>query len=353
MRIMRTPRTALLASCLAFPALAQQVPALDQSAIQAKAQAAVASGQTIAQAQAGATTATPRFQGTTAAQPGNTVPATMPPPISSLSPNKPLTRKEAVGVATAQRWINKFQTPQLDSYGTLHFVDGRGQVQIVAAVDHVTDVALAPGENIFLPIVSGDTIGWIVHTAFARTAGKQVAHITIKPIDAGLSSNLVVHTSKRTISISLTSHQREYMPLVALDIPEETESTSAVGLVAMAGGQQAVQTACDMAPSVPREQFSVRGDNVPWRPVDVYWVATPVGTKTCVEFASDIGSTSLPVLLALADDGGWFSAPTKQIVNVRFVARRYIVDEALSRFVLVAGVGGDQTAITITRRPTQ
>ena len=102
-------------------------------------------------------------------------------------------------------------------------------------------------------------------------------------LDAGLSSNLVVHTSKRTISISLTSHQREYMPLVALDIPEETESTSAVGLVAMAGGQQAVQTACDMAPSVPREQFSVRGDNVPWRPVDVYWVATPVGTKTCVD----------------------------------------------------------------------
>jgi hypothetical protein len=149
---MRTPRTALLASCLAFPALAQQVPALDQSAIQARAQAAVASGQTIAQAQAGATTATPRFQGTTATQPGNTVPATMPPPISPLSPDKPLTRKEAVGVATAQRWINKFQTPQLDSYGTLHFVDGRGQVQIVAAVDHVTDVALAPGENIFLPI---------------------------------------------------------------------------------------------------------------------------------------------------------------------------------------------------------
>jgi hypothetical protein len=56
-------------------------------------------------------------------------------------------------------------------------------------------------------------------------------------------------------------------------------------------------------------------------------------------------------LLELADDGGWFSDATKRIVDVRFVNRRFIVDGALNRFILVSGVGGDQEAITVTRRP--
>jgi type IV secretion system protein TrbG len=108
--------------------------------------------------------------------------------------------------------------------------------------------------------------------------------------------------------------------------------------------------ACDQVPVVLPSQFAIEGDKASWHPTQVYQVATSVGIKTCVDFPSDIGSTSLPALLALADDGGWFSGPTKTVVNVRFVNRRFIVDEALSRFVLVDGVGSSQRSVEITRK---
>jgi type IV secretion system protein TrbG len=290
------------------------------------------------------------LQGTTAAPAGGTVPKTMPPPVSLVSPDRPLTPKERTNVAVAQKWIVAPQTPHLDHQGVVHFVDGRGQTQIVTGVYHVTDIRLEPGENLQLPLSIGDKEDWDVHTALGHEDGKMVAHITVKPNDAGLSSNLVIHTSERTLSVELTSRQREYMPLVALDRAESDSDQTTVALMPASTGNL-VQTPCDMVPSVPREQFAISGDAYPWRPTEAYWVTTPVGTKTCVTFPDGIGSGDLPALLALGNDGGWFSAPTKQIVNVRFVGRRFMVDEALNRFILVEGVGGSQQTVTITRRP--
>jgi P-type conjugative transfer protein TrbG len=356
---MRSLRLALLTCCLAIPALAQEVPALDpnikdpaQIRALSRAQAAVQNGTAGSQNMQAAASAQVKtdLQGAQQ-QNGGTVPATMPPPLPVVSPDRKMTAKEAAGVAAAQKWIDRFQQPHADHWGVLHFTDGRGQVQIVTAVDHVTDVRLSPGENIFLPIANGNSSDWIVHPSMGREGGKPVAHIMIKPTDAGLRTNLVVHTSKRTLSFQLASRQRDYMPLVALDIPEDDDQ-SATGALAL--NQAGVtQNACDLTPSAPKDQFKVQGDNVPWRPTDVYWVETPVGTKTCVSFASDIGSTELPALLALGNDGGWFSDATKQIVNVRFMNRRFIVDEALSRFILVSGVDGGQETITVTKKASR
>ena len=276
------------------------------------------------------------------------MPREMPPPVPVISPDRAMTAKERIGVSAAQRWIGQSQTPRLDHDGVLHFTDGRGQVQIVTAVNHVTDIRLEPGENVLLPISVGDSDGWKIHTVLGRQDGQPVAHITVKPDDAGLSSNLVIHTSKRTLSIELASRQREFMPLVALDAVQSDEQPISLLTAAQASS---VQTPCDLPPSVPKEQFSLSGDAVPWRPLAVYWVTTPVGTKTCVTFPDGIGSGDLPALLELGTDGTWFTSATKRIVNVRFVNRQFMVDEALNRFILVSGVGGDQEAITVTRRP--
>jgi P-type conjugative transfer protein TrbG len=342
-------RLAFLASCFALPALAQEVPAIDKAQANARA-VAQTNANAVAEAQ-GRVSATATAQAVTTGMTTSAVPRTMPPPIVAVSPDKPLTHKEAVGVAVAQRWIQKFQTPHLDPDGVLHFVSGKGQVFIVTAVDHLTDIALAPGETIFPPLHVGDSASWKFHPANSRTGGKSISHILVKPIDAGLSTNMVIETNKRTISVSLSSRARDYMPLVSLDLPEDEDAdfTNYAARLEKATANQPAST-CDQSPVVPPQQFTIDGDRPSWRPIQVYQVSTPVGIKTCVDFPSDIGSTSLPALLALADDGGWFSGPTKTVVNVRFVNRRFIVDEALSRFVLVDGVGSDQKSIRITRK---
>lgn len=346
-------RLALLASCIALPAVAQEVPAIDNAQANASAIAQV-NAKAVADAQ-GRTNASATAQASTAGTQtaANTVPRTMPPPIVVVSPDKPMTPKEAVGVQVAQRWIQKFQKPHLDENGVVHFVPGKGQVFVVTAVDHLTDIALAPGETIFPPLHVGDSSSWKFHPAFSRAGGKSIAHVLIKPIDAGLSTNMVIETNKRTISISLSSRQRDYMPLVSLDLPEEEDADFTAYAAKLGGTADPVAqpaSACDQSPVVPPDQFSIDGDKTSWRPVQVYQVSTPVGIKTCVDFPSDIGSGSLPALLALADDGGWFNGPTKTVVNVRFINRRFIVDEALNRFVLVDGVGSDQHSIKITKR---
>jgi type IV secretory pathway VirB9-like protein len=170
---------------------------------------------------------------------------------------------------------------------------------------------------------------------------------------------MVIETNRRTISVALTSRREDYMPLVSLDIPEETDSqgwTTASNLFP-ANDQAGSQTPrggpaspCDQPPVIPPDQFRITGDSVTWRPVQAYVVATPVGMKTCIEFPSSIGSEDLPALLALADDGGWFSKPTKKMINVRYVHRRFIADELLNRSILVDGVGGDQRSVVITRK---
>jgi type IV secretion system protein VirB9 len=56
-----------------------------------------------------------------------------------------------------------------------------------------------------------------------------------------------------------------------------------------------------------------------------------------------------PALVALGNDGGWFSRPSQQMVNYRIQGDRYVVDRVLDRAELVSGVGGDQIRVAITR----
>jgi type IV secretion system protein TrbG len=366
---------ALLATCLAYPAFAQEIPKADPVAADAHA---VADGQNgVAQAQARAAAAqqaqaraTLAASGTAGAQANvyspaqngqkidpNSVPRSMPPAIQP-APEKPMTPKQAVGVAVARRWISKYQRPRLDGDGVEHFVSGKGQVFIVTAVDHLTDIALAPGEAILPPLHIGDSASWKLHPASSRKDGKTIPHILIKPTDAGLSTNLVIETNMRTISVELASRQYDHMPLVSLDPPDDGDDDADMTAYAnkLAGGSADAKPAapaspCDQSPVMPPSAFTIDGSkSIPWRPTQVYEVATPVGLKTCIGFQSDIESTGLPALLALADHGGWFTDASKTLVNVRYINRRFIVDQALSHFVLIDDVGGDQKKIEITKK---
>lgn len=284
------------------------------------------------------------------------IPKGNPPALDPLAPNKPLNNKAKAGLATAQRWISKFQKPHVDGDGVEHFLAGKGQVFVVAGVERITDIALSPGELIVPPLHIGDADEWKMHPAQSGSGNKEISHILIKPDDAGLSTNLVIETNKRTISVELVSRRADYMPMVALDMSEDdgnewAAAAASVGAVLSDGRSGGVRDAspCDQMPTIPPAQFHISNANVPWRPLQVYVVTTPVGDKTCVDFAGDIGSSELPAMLALADDGGWFSGPTKKVINVRYLHRRFIADGRLGSFILVDGVGGEQKSVKVTR----
>jgi type IV secretion system protein VirB9 len=215
---------------------------------------------------------------------------------------------------------------------------------------------LQPGEIVTGPPDLSDA-RWIVHPRLGTEDGQRVMHVIVKPSDTGLDGNIVLHTDRRTYSIGLVSREREWMPLVKFDYPEDrsgladswgTHAAWPMSSVSASSGSTS-DDPCDGTPLVPPSGFKVSGPRRSWTPVQVYVVSSPVGQKTCIEFASDMGSRALPSLVALANDGGWFSDPTPQIVNFRYEKRRYIVDEALDHFAVVSGVGDDQEKNEIRR----
>lgn len=59
--------------------------------------------------------------------------------------------------------------------------------------------------------------------------------------------------------------------------------------------------------------FRLSGEDPSWRPLRVY----TDGVKTYIQFPRTLSSGTAPALVALDNDGGWFSSPSEQMVNYR------------------------------------
>jgi type IV secretion system protein VirB9 len=60
--------------------------------------------------------------------------------------------------------------------------------------------------------------------------------------------------------------------------------------------------------------------------------------------------TEAPTLLVVRKEGDMFNDDETVLVNYRVQGSRYIVDAVFDRAILIAGVGGSQDRVTISRR---
>ncbi len=362
-------RKACLAAVLAaLPALAQgqepaQVPAILQTNAAAAASAGAAgpapsdgaNATAAAQVSAGtvpagsgkgadASTAANRAA---AKQAANTVPAGMPPPIQLLSPSAPLNAKEKQGIALAHRWASAPYMPHADADGVIRFPYGATLPTVVCAPLQVCDLALQPGEVVH-DITLGDKVRWKVLPGLSGSPAGQVTHLIIKPADAGLMSSMMVQTDRRTYAVKLVSARVQWMPLIAFSYPDDMQDQwsayrTTVGLPA-AGVGVGFGTSGINAGNLDFG-FRLSGDAPGWRPLRVY----SDGSKTYIQFPRPVAFGSAPALVGLSNDGGWFSSPSKMMVNYRILGDRYVVDRVLDRAELVSGVGSGQDRVLITR----
>jgi type IV secretion system protein VirB9 len=83
-----------------------------------------------------------------------------------------------------------------------------------------------------------------------------------------------------------------------------------------------------------------------WKPVRVF----NDGRKTIIEMPGTMQQTEAPTLLVVRKEGGMFRDDETVLVNYRVQGNRYIVDTVFDRAILIAGVGGSQDRVTISRR---
>lgn len=319
-------------SAFATAAAAQSVPALDTSA---PAGAAVAPA-----AAAAAAPAQPAF------------PRYAPPMIPTvMGANPRLTERERAGLAIANAYEGGTARPATGTEGAAIFGFGETLPSIVCAPLYVCDVMLQAGE-VVNDINLGDSVRWRVSPARSGAGADAVTHVMIKPTDAGLDTNLVITTDRRTYVLKLVSHRTEWMPRVAFSYPDEQRREWET-FMANQRAEQAVVAARELdfqrATVLPQTDgmsvanldfgFRITGDDPAWRPLRVY----SDGQKTYIQFPPSMTNGAAPALVGIG------AGNSTEIVNYRVDGDRYVVDQVLDRGALISGVGRRQVKVEIQR----
>ncbi|MEX8140009.1 P-type conjugative transfer protein TrbG [Acinetobacter baumannii] len=266
------------------------------------------------------------------------------PPVSLISPNQIyLDGKEAHGIKLANEWKKHPDKPRRGKDGSVKYLFGATLPTLVCTPLQVCSIELQAGE-VVNDVHAGDNVRWKIEPAIKGTGADATTILIVKPTDAGLVTNLLVTTDRRTYTIKLASTQKSWIPVLSFDYPDDVDRAWAAYRQA-----QAKQVQFNTMPTGQNLAnldfgFRISGDNPAWRPQRVY----SDGSKTYIQFPSSSFGGDAPALVALGK-GGIFSRGKEQLVNYRVIGDRYVVDKVIDRAALIQGVGRDQVKVTITR----
>jgi len=268
---------------------------------------------------------------------------------------------EAAGVEMTREWRERaknFETQNMTD-GAVQFTWPAEIPSIVCAVLQVTDVALEPGEAI-TSVSTGDNLRWGVESVVSGDGATQQPHLIIKPFDRGLTTSVVVTTTRRSYHLTLRSTDQAYMHEVSFTYPEEPQKPAAPEQKPKAN----VALTEEVEPSASQEKKPARkpsgelprGSRVrrdpPGQPeytqdpdsyrINVY----NDGRKTYVVMTEEMTRTEAPAMLVLRRNNYLFGYD-KVLANYRLQHKTYIVDTVFDRAILVSG----SDKVTLTRVP--
>ncbi|MDC7810694.1 P-type conjugative transfer protein TrbG [Sphingomonas koreensis] len=206
--------------------------------------------------------------------------------------------------------------------------------RLYAAPERVTDIMLQAGEAI-VSVAAGDTVRWTVGDTTSGSGESKRVHILLKPFAAGLSTNLVITTDRRTYHLHLQSTAASAMAALSWSYPQDE-------LVAIRRREAEARAATPVASGLTVESlnfsYAIGGDKPAWRPIRAF----DDGRQTYIEFSPNIAVGEAPPLFVIGDDG------EAQLVNYRVAGRYYVVDRLFGAAELRLG-GKKQKVVRIER----
>lgn len=193
-----------------------------------------------------------------------------------------------------------------------------------AAPGSVTDIALQAGEAL-VAVAAGDTVRWIIgDTTSGRGADKRT-HILVKPASAGLSTNLVITTDRRSYHLRFASTEKTAMVALSWAYPHD----ALIALRRDAARVEAVTpVASGLAIDSMRFDYLIKGDRPAWRPLRAF----DDGRQTFIEFPASLAVGEAPPLFVVGREG------TAELVNYRVRGRFYVVDRLFDTAELRLGL---------------
>jgi len=224
---------------------------------------------------------------------------------------EPTDEKLRVSRANAEARIAPTREGYVNAIQVWPYSDG-ALYQVYAAVGRVTVISLQPGEEL-VTVAAGDTVRWIVGDTSSGSGVDLRVNVLVKPIRAGLKTNLVITTSRRTYLLELTSTQKTWMASVSWDYPRDR-------MLALQRQTQAANAAAPIDTGLSlqnlRFRYAISGSNPSWKPLRAF----DDGEKVYIQFPAGIAQGELPPLFVIGAQGDG------QLLNYRFRSPYYIVD---------------------------
>jgi len=205
---------------------------------------------------------------------------------------------------------------------------------IQTAPGRITDIVLQTGETLGA-VASGDTARWVIGDTTSGSGDTARAHVLIKPIATGLSTNVVITTDRRVYRLDLKSGAHDAMAAVAWTYPQDA-------LISLRKAAVTAHAAAPVASGVEidrlRFDYVISGDRPSWRPIRAF----DDGRQTFIEFPPTLGESEVPPLFLVGPQG------EAQLVNYRLNGRHYVIDRLFDIAELRLGTR-KQTVVRITR----
>ncbi len=236
---------------------------------------------------------------------------------------KPSAAETGVAIANRAATRKPIAAGFINAVQVYPFADG-SLYQVYAAPERVTDIALQPGEAL-ISVAAGDTARWVIGDTTSGSGEAKRTHVLLKPFSAGLATNVLITTDRRSYHLALTSTGGAAMVALSWTYPQDA-------LLALKRVAEEKQAATPVATGIAPEQlhfnYAITGDRPVWRPLRAF----DDGRQTYVEFPASLAVGEAPPLF-LVDRKG-----EAQLVNYRLQGRFYVVDRIFDAAELRLGL---------------
>ena len=186
--------------------------------------------------------------------------------------------------------------------------------RLYASPGQISDVALQLGEEL-VSVSAGDTVRWVVGDTISGSGPTARAHVLVKPISAGIRTNLMIATDRRTYHLEMESVDSGYMAALSWHYPaDELAGLAARNQRAMARDASSVQRSLMLEGL--NFDYQISGDRPDWKPVRAF----DDGRQVFIQMPRHISTTDMPPLFVLGTDGD------AELVNYRVRGHYYVVD---------------------------
>lgn len=208
--------------------------------------------------------------------------------------------------------------------------------RVYTSPGQISDIALQAGEEL-VSVSAGDTVRWVVGDTRSGSGTLERSHVLVKPISAGIQTNLMIATDRRTYHLELESVEGAYMAALSWRYPaDEIAELTKRNSDALRKREQQIGRGLDL--EALNFDYQVSGDRPAWRPLNVF----DDGRQVFIQMPASIETGELPPLFLLGQEGG------SELVNYRIRGNFYVVDQLFRVAELRLGARR-QSVVRITR----